>query len=151
MVSTLLTPTSFCFLVWRRPETGDRCKMGNGSRVTAACLSPPFRISQTAYCYTYRLLSAGATHLCRATLLRVVIDSSYGLRLSIIFTAGCGKVNCPKGKRKCPGVRPRRTVCSPSAHCITATSILHSPFSILNLAKENPLESGFSRYLFTYS
>ena len=23
MVSTLLTPTSFCFLVWRRPETGD--------------------------------------------------------------------------------------------------------------------------------
>ena len=47
--------------------------------------------------------------------------------------------------------RPRRTVCSPSAHCITAMSILHFPFSILNLAKENPLESGFSRYLFTYS
>ena len=23
-VSTLLTPTSFYFLVWRRPETGDR-------------------------------------------------------------------------------------------------------------------------------
>ena len=58
MVSTLFTPTSFCFLVWRRPETGDRCKMGNGSRVTAACLSPPFRSSQTAYCYTYGLLCA---------------------------------------------------------------------------------------------
>ena len=58
MVSTLLTPTSFCFLVWRRPETGDRCKMGNGSRVTAACLSPPFRISQTAYCYTYQKVNA---------------------------------------------------------------------------------------------
>ena len=28
MVSTLLTPTSFCFLVWRRPETGDRCEIG---------------------------------------------------------------------------------------------------------------------------
>ena len=27
MVSTLLTPTSFCFLVWRRPETGDRCEI----------------------------------------------------------------------------------------------------------------------------
>lgn len=33
----------------------------------------------------------------------------------------------------------------------TAMSILYFPFSILNLAKENPLESGFSRYLFTYS
>ena len=31
-------------------------KMGNGSRVTTACLSPPFRSSQIAYCYTYRLL-----------------------------------------------------------------------------------------------
>ena len=28
MVSTLLTPTSFCFLVWRRPETGDRSEIG---------------------------------------------------------------------------------------------------------------------------
>ena len=28
MVSTLLTPTSFCFLVWRRPETGDRSEKG---------------------------------------------------------------------------------------------------------------------------
>ena len=26
------------------------------------------------------------------------------------FTAGCAKVNCPKGKRRCPGIRPRRTV-----------------------------------------
>ena len=33
-------------------------KMGNGSRVTAACLSPPFRSSQTAYCYTDGLLCA---------------------------------------------------------------------------------------------
>ena len=51
-VSTLLTPTSFYFVVRRRPETGDRFEKGNGSRVTAACLSPPFRSSQTAYCYT---------------------------------------------------------------------------------------------------
>ena len=29
-VSTLLTPTSFYFLVWRRPETGDRFEKGNG-------------------------------------------------------------------------------------------------------------------------
>ena len=39
-------------------ESGADCrhvtasKMGNGSRVTVACLSPPFRSSQIAYCYT---------------------------------------------------------------------------------------------------
>ena len=31
---------------------------GNGSRVTLACLSPPFRSSQTAYCYTCGLINA---------------------------------------------------------------------------------------------
>ena len=50
-----------CLLVWRRPETGDRFEKENGSRVTLACLSPPIRSSQIIYCYTYRLLSAGAT------------------------------------------------------------------------------------------
>ena len=29
-VSTLLTPVSLCFLVWRRSETGDRPEKGNG-------------------------------------------------------------------------------------------------------------------------
>ena len=29
-VSTLLTPTSFCFIVWRRPETDDRSETENG-------------------------------------------------------------------------------------------------------------------------
>ena len=33
MVSTLLTPTSFCFLVWRRPETGDRFEKGEQQRI----------------------------------------------------------------------------------------------------------------------
>ena len=48
-------------------ESGADClhvtapKKENGSRVTSACLSPPFRSSQTAYCYTYGLLYAGAT------------------------------------------------------------------------------------------
>ena len=48
-------------------ESGADCrhvtaaKMGNGSRVTTACLSPPFRSSQIAYCYTDGLLCAGAT------------------------------------------------------------------------------------------
>ena len=48
-----------CFLIWRRFPICDRFEKGNGSRVTTACLSPPFRSSQIAYCYTYRLLYAG--------------------------------------------------------------------------------------------
>ena len=28
-----------------------------------------------------------------------------------IYAVGCAKVNCPRGKRRCPGVRPRRTAC----------------------------------------
>ena len=47
-----------CFLIWRRPETGDRFEKRNGSRVTVAWLSPPFRSSQIAYCYTGGLLCA---------------------------------------------------------------------------------------------
>ena len=27
-----------------------------------------------------------------------------------MYPTGCDKVNCPKGKRRCPGVRPRRTL-----------------------------------------
>ena len=49
-----------CFLIWRRFPICDRSEKGNGSRVTSACLSPPFRSSQTAYCYTYGQLYAGA-------------------------------------------------------------------------------------------
>ena len=56
-----------CFLIWRRPETGDRFEKRNGSRVTVAWLSPPFRSSQIDYCYTGELLYAGATCPCRAT------------------------------------------------------------------------------------
>ena len=49
-----------CFLIWRRFPICDRFEKEYGSRVTAACLSPPFRSSQTAYCYTYGQLYAGA-------------------------------------------------------------------------------------------
>ena len=33
MVSTLLTPTSFCLLIWRKSETGDRFEMGERQRI----------------------------------------------------------------------------------------------------------------------
>jgi|GEM_PF-6394814 len=49
------------FLGWRRSETGDRFDMGNGSRVTIACLSQTIRSSQIAYCYTCGLFFTGAT------------------------------------------------------------------------------------------
>ena len=49
-----------CFLIWRRFPICDRFEKEYGSRLTAAYLSPPFRSSQTAYCYTYGLLYAGA-------------------------------------------------------------------------------------------
>ena len=48
-----------CFLIRRRFPICDRFERGNGSRVTAAYLSPPFRSSQTSDCYTYGLLCAG--------------------------------------------------------------------------------------------
>ena len=47
-----------CFLIWHRFPICDRFEKKYGSRVTAAYLSPPFRSSQTAYCYTYGLLYA---------------------------------------------------------------------------------------------
>ena len=48
-----------CFLICRRFPICDRFEKDYGSRVTVACLSPPFRSSQTAYCYTDGLRSAG--------------------------------------------------------------------------------------------
>ena len=33
MSTTLLTPTSFCLLVWRRSETGDRFEKGKQQRI----------------------------------------------------------------------------------------------------------------------
>ena len=75
-VSTLLTPTSFYFVVRRRPENGDRFEKGNGSRVTAACLSPPFRSSQTAYCYTCRLRRLN--RMCSSTVTELRIGKRKG-------------------------------------------------------------------------
>ena len=48
-----------CFLIWRRFLICDRFEKEYGSRVTSACLSPPFRSSQIAYCYTEQKTSAG--------------------------------------------------------------------------------------------
>ena len=52
--------SSFLYSIARR-------KSESGSRVTVACLSPPFRSSQITYRYTGGFISAGATYPCRAT------------------------------------------------------------------------------------
>ena len=102
-------------IVWRRPETGDRFEKENGSRVTLACLSLPFRSSQTAYCYTGGQIYAGATQgelpegqervpwgtPCRATCL--LGGHRRHLRVASIakrYPAGCGKVNCGNAARE---------------------------------------------------
>ena len=65
-----------CFLIRRRLPTCDRFEKEYGSRVTAACLSSPFRSSQTAYCYTYGQLYAGAAYanIIYCTIYRVGCD-----------------------------------------------------------------------------
>ena len=90
MSTTLLTPTSFCLLVWRRSETGDRFEKGERQRIFITVgehsVLPFFFASaqcRIPYCYTYRLLYAGATYPCRATRLlgghgrhlRVLLDN----------------------------------------------------------------------------
>ena len=51
----------FPIIARRKSERRDRSEKRNGSRVTAACLSLPFRSSQTVYCYTGRKVCASAT------------------------------------------------------------------------------------------
>ena len=50
-----------CFLIWRRFPICDRFEKGNGSRVTAAYLSPPFR-SVRYITATHAVYSTQARH-----------------------------------------------------------------------------------------
>ena len=66
------------------------------------------------------------------------------------------QVELPEGQEKVPwgatSAHRLYPVCTLyNRHVNSPFSIFNSQFSILNLAKGNPLESGFSRYLFTYS
>ena len=80
----------FPWIVWRRLPTCDRCEKGNGSRVTLAFVSQNIRSSQTAYCYTYGLLYAGATYPCRANPWHVVTHGICEFRcLVIIYPRRC--------------------------------------------------------------
>ena len=88
-VSTLLTPVSLCFLVRRRPETGDRFEEENGrgfflpqERTVCAHFSTSMQC-QISFCYTGGFIYAGATYPCRATRLSVVTDGTYEFYLMI--------------------------------------------------------------------
>ena len=78
-----------CFLIRRRFPICDRCEKGNGRGVFLPCLSQPVR----------RVRYITATHIGGSPQAR-------------------HKVNCPKGKRRCPGVRPRRTASNDYHHVI---------------------------------
>ena len=54
------TPVSFICLSGENRRAATASKFGNGSRVTVASLSPPFRSSQITYRYTGGFISAGA-------------------------------------------------------------------------------------------
>ena len=50
------------------------------------------------------LTPRGARHGYVAQLVGLdITDDTSELQLSVIFTVGCDKVNCPKGKRRSPG------------------------------------------------
>ena len=88
--------------------------MGNGSRVTIACLSQTIRSSQIAYCYTCGLFFTGAT---QGELPEGQEKVPWGITVSrnslawifcttptncTRYTVGCDKVNCPSGQEKVP-------------------------------------------------
>ena len=81
-VSTLLTPVSLYFLVWCRPETGDRFEKGERQSVYSTVGEHsvlPFLDISAVLGYltaTHAVSSPQAQH----------------------------KVNCPKGKRRCTGM-----------------------------------------------
>ena len=128
--------------------------MGNGSRVTIACLSQIIRSSQIAYCYTCGLCFTGAT---QGELPEGQEKVPWGITVSrnslawifcttptncTRYTVGCDKVNCPSGQEKVLWGTTRRTACIRPAQSIpqgrplaTHTTVnrhVNFPFSISN-------------------
>ena len=114
--------------------------MGNGSRVTTACLSPPFRSSQMAYCYTDGFVCAGATYLCRATLWRVTTHDTYEFRYSVPFIFAAPFYHNALTNRAallCRALRRVARLCSRMVSDTVNTRIHGRPTAVLR--KKNPL------------
>ena len=67
-------------IIWCKPETGDRCEKENGRGFFLSCRS--LTIRNVRYLAATQAVSSPQARY---------------------------KVNCPQGKRRCPGVQPRRT------------------------------------------
>ena len=66
----------FPWIVWRRLPTCDRCEIGERQRIFSSVSFAAYSQGQIVFCYTGRLLPAGATYPCRAIRERFVIDST---------------------------------------------------------------------------
>ena len=107
-VSTLLTPVSLYFVVWRRPETGDRSEIGIRQRIFLPYVSQHIR-SVKYRTATHMVYSTQAQHNSVAQLVYALLwTTPADSTLPTNFTAGCAKVNCPKGKRRSSGGYPCR-------------------------------------------
>ena len=80
-VSTLLTPTSFYFLAWRRLPTCDRCEIGERQRI----------------------FSTVGEHSVLPCLDIFAASDKLLLHMWVRLRRARHKVNCPKGKRGSPG------------------------------------------------
>jgi len=63
-------------IVWRRLPICDRCEIGERQRIFSSVSFAAYSQGQIVFCYTGRLLPAGATYPCRAIRERFVIDST---------------------------------------------------------------------------
>ena len=66
----------FPWIVWRRLPICDRCEIGERQRIFSSVSFAAYSQGQIVFCYTGRLLPAGATYPCRAIRERFVIDST---------------------------------------------------------------------------
>ena len=66
----------FPWIVWRRLPTCDRCEIGERQRIFSSVAFAIYSQGRIPFCYTGRLLPAGATYPCRAICERFVIDST---------------------------------------------------------------------------
>ena len=85
------------FLVWRRSESGDRFEIGERQRIFTSVSFSTCSQCQIPFCYTGRLLPAGAAYPCRATRKSGVCGQHLRIRCSVQFSlAGAVRYNVPR-------------------------------------------------------
>ena len=144
MSTTLLTPTSFCLLVWRRSETGDRFEKGE-RQSGYSCV---YFVKYSQFTDSILLHRWFTLHRRDIPVSRNSFARCYGQFLRVAFI-----------NRLYRRVRPRRTACNPSAPCVTAGAAVgrphnalplrNSPFSIFNSPfVESPPQTVLEHFLY---